>query len=621
MKRACLATIAVLMAAGMLLSFRPMAAAQTENDPTDHGGPVMQSPTFVPIFWLPAGQHLDPSASDATFESLIVRFLGDLSMSSYAAIMTQYPSWCSPPAIPTTTPCFGPVVAAAPIVDATPYPHPGTSSSPLSDNDIQGEVSRVIASRGFTPGQNIEFIVFTGAGIQECTSFGCTESDFCAYHSSFMTSTGSVIYTYMPDVSSFGSACTVFSTSPNLLSADQEIEPLSHELGESWSDPSVDGDLGWVDSITGNEIGDDCNFVIGPTASDGSDITMNGHPYVVEELWSIDIGGCALSATTLAGPTIEFTSLTDGDNLRGDSSASVGLESSPGATFATDATHAQSQPSWDNDTTHARVFAFTPPSGTSLSDGSFSLTSHDAAGEANDTWKVESLDAKERNANGTLICEQVATGNPLAAVTDGSPFVFNTPLCIAPSPPPATPKFDRMDVSLQTGNDNADSGLELSAAMTGEGAFCMKPSTDATQPGPCTNGSGAVDQEGFSTWDDWHFTDLMYILPTDLAPGSSFGTFTITGTQAGCSLSCYNWDLQGMTITLYSSSGFLPRTTIFTATMPRDHSNDNNCLARIKAAPNATMLRLVLDGSNSHVYANGTTSEVGQSTSCANNGD
>ena len=52
------------------------------------------------------------------------------------------------------------------------------------------------------------------------------------------------------------------------------------------------------------EIGDLCNFDFGARAGDGSNVTLNGHHYLVQRQWSNAVSGCALSFTP---PTVTMT--------------------------------------------------------------------------------------------------------------------------------------------------------------------------------------------------------------------------------------------------------------------------------------------------------------------------
>lgn len=146
----------------------------------DNGGPVMHGPIqAILIFWLPSGLHYDTntnsSAGDTQYENTIAAFFSDLSGSTYFNILSQYPGVCG---LPLQQNCFGGVGAQA-IVDTMPYGHTGSLSDPLTDQDIQNEINRLISDptnqlSGFDP-FSTEFFVFTAANVQICTpSIGCS---------------------------------------------------------------------------------------------------------------------------------------------------------------------------------------------------------------------------------------------------------------------------------------------------------------------------------------------------------------------------------------------------------------------------------------------------------------
>jgi hypothetical protein len=78
------------------------------------------------------------------------------------------------------------------------------------------------------------------------------------------------------------------TVSPNFdMGMDSVVDSLLHELGETATDPLINA---WF-TFTGEEMGDLCNFVYGPTF-----ITPNGahanhkfgnRNYLAQELWSI----------------------------------------------------------------------------------------------------------------------------------------------------------------------------------------------------------------------------------------------------------------------------------------------------------------------------------------------
>src|SRR5947209_7846614 len=71
----------------------------------------------------------------------------------------------------------------------------------VTDADVQAEVSKAMAANSWTAGQGNEYFVFLGNGISTCTDSSgseCAFSYFCAYHSSFSTGSGPVLYANMP---------------------------------------------------------------------------------------------------------------------------------------------------------------------------------------------------------------------------------------------------------------------------------------------------------------------------------------------------------------------------------------------------------------------------------------
>jgi Fibronectin type III domain len=268
-----------------------------------HGGPVMATTSSYVIFWLPTGVHYEPGGNDNNFESLISRYFQDVGNSSFYALLTQYSS----------NPATGMTVAGGPIanssnlagtwIDTSSYGVKGTESNPLLDSDIQSEVSRAISTNGWQPGPTAMFFVFTGLDIQSCIDSShtvCTstsQSQYCAYHGfgDGTNASASVIYANMPDISSCAALVPV---SPNGDQyADGDINVTSHEQFEAVTDPMI---TAWYDNgAAGYEIGDECAWMFGTYGSNG-DITLNSHPYIVQQEWSNGAAACAL---TYAPPT------------------------------------------------------------------------------------------------------------------------------------------------------------------------------------------------------------------------------------------------------------------------------------------------------------------------------
>src|SRR6185295_5157613 len=96
---------------------------------------------------------------------------------------------------------------------------------------------------------------------------------------------------------------------PNDPDADVEISTASHEHFESATDPELNA---WYDPSDGSEDGDKCAYNYGTVAADGSNVTLNGNPYIIQQEWSnaafdgTPDSGCTLSFVT--GPLLVFDS-------------------------------------------------------------------------------------------------------------------------------------------------------------------------------------------------------------------------------------------------------------------------------------------------------------------------
>jgi Bacterial Ig-like domain (group 3) len=281
-----------------------------------NGGPVMRTNHVYTIFWLPSGYHYGDPVSDANYENLINQFFDDLSGSQYYDILTQYPDLSGPL---THT-----VSHDGSYVDTTAYPcgstcgthNPGQN---LSDTDIQNEVLRATQANAWQPGQTNQYLVFYAAGVQSCTTFGCSHSDFCAYHGQFTGSNGTVngqwIYSNMYDGGADAAACGLGNGSPADQVASDTTSAASHEMSEATTDldplaQTVQGQA-WQNAAAGpsgfgGEIGDLCAYVWkGATV-------MNGHSYAIQSEWSNYDADCVTgdsipTSVAYTGPTTGTT--------------------------------------------------------------------------------------------------------------------------------------------------------------------------------------------------------------------------------------------------------------------------------------------------------------------------
>ena len=239
-----------------------------------HGGPVMGGTTLVfAIFWEPTGSFVSPA-----YNKLILRYFGDVGPSPLYHNNIQYKD--AGGNVPTNS------VLAGVFVDTAPYP-----SNPISDAQVQAEVSHAQAVNGWVSSIHNIFFVFTARGENICISPGvCSFTTFCAYHNFFGANT---IYGAMPYTGTNLAACGT-PVSPNAdFDADSTINVTSHEQMEAATDPLLSA---WFDS-SGQEIGDKCNFNFGPILPSGGDVVFAGHPYIVQKEWDN-----ARRACVLAGP-------------------------------------------------------------------------------------------------------------------------------------------------------------------------------------------------------------------------------------------------------------------------------------------------------------------------------
>jgi hypothetical protein len=257
-----------------------------------HGGPVVLKSKPYAIYWSPSGHPIA-----AGYQSLLNRYFQDVGGTNLYKILTQYYKTGGKYIKNVST--FG-----GSWTDSTAYPHAGTPGDPLTDTDIRASVSRAIAANGWPTGMSAIYFVFTAPGIESCAdSTDCTPGTanpvFCAYHGFFNSGGKPVLYANMPYAETWTTTCRLFSVSPNAnLAADSEISITSHEHFEAVTDPKPTVSNGaWYD-IHGYEISDKCAYNYGNPAVDGSNVTLNGHPYIVQKEWSnsakSNAGACVL---------------------------------------------------------------------------------------------------------------------------------------------------------------------------------------------------------------------------------------------------------------------------------------------------------------------------------------
>jgi len=259
-----------------------------------NGGPVMDSTsTTYAIFWEP------PTLQDGTvthvspaYNTLLHRYFHDVGGSNLYENNTQY--YDSVQHIVNNSTLGGMWV------DNSAYPASNCSDSAtpdgcLSDALIQNEITKALATNGWTAGLTHMFLVYTSWGEGSCLNSGpasCAFTNYCAYHSDFMVNGQPVIYANMPYAGTNLTVCGVPSSPNGDFDADSAINLSSMEQMGAITDPELNG---WYD-VNGDEIGDKCawNFA-GPSFDRGqANVAWDGHYYRVQQEWSNVFNACVI---------------------------------------------------------------------------------------------------------------------------------------------------------------------------------------------------------------------------------------------------------------------------------------------------------------------------------------
>jgi uncharacterized repeat protein (TIGR02543 family) len=290
------------------------------------GGPVMDTTstpvTITPIYWTSS-----PSSFAPTYQGITEKFISDIAAASgsstdFLSVLTQYYSGTS------STPILNSFVAGTPINDTDTYPTSGGCtadtgavysdssgySACLTNAQIETEISSVLSAHSLPSDLNHLYLMYLPKGVESCLATAnntgggsCTLSSqggaFCGYHSYFASGLSDTVYADLPyaiadspsletcssDGGTLSGGGTVGNQSPNgNVDADTEISVTSHEIGESLTDPNLNA---WYDS-TGNEVGDDCEYIYGDSLAFGGtpgaeyNQTINGDHYFIQEQFS-----------------------------------------------------------------------------------------------------------------------------------------------------------------------------------------------------------------------------------------------------------------------------------------------------------------------------------------------
>ncbi len=309
-----------------------------------HGGSVMRNVTIHTVFWAPAGYRFDgsPGGGALGYQALIEQFFTDVAHDSggTANIFSTLDQYGDGSGAGTDSIHYDP--AADSMVDTDPYPaqsrqcpSPSGVATCVTDAQVQGEVDKLIGASGARGLSNVWFVLLP-PDVDECISLGaCGTSAFAGYHSEFDIGHGLTIYSAIPDPQ------IEFTPPPGSdpegnPEAEETIDTMAHETIEAVTNPVGNA---WMDP-NGFELADKCEN--GPQqgtplgyAPDGSPFNqlIDGHPYLIQDIWSNSRGGCVQNSTTVASiPALHTVSLrqfhdtVSGDtNVPGSVQVSVGL--------------------------------------------------------------------------------------------------------------------------------------------------------------------------------------------------------------------------------------------------------------------------------------------------------
>ena len=238
---------------------------------TYHGGPVMTKANTYAIYWIPPTLQTGAATSLSThYQQVQNAMLALYPGHGIDNNNTQYYQTSGSLFFRSTTWIQNSGGFVASYVDTTPYPPSGctdaaTPGNCLTDSQIQAEIAKVIALKGWPTGINNMFLLFTSSGEGSCAGSACAYEWYCAYHSYFFRGSSPVIYGNEP----YGDTnyCQVPGTpSPNGdPAADAAATVASHELTEAITDPELNA---WYDTNLGGEIGDKCAWIYGPNTWD-----------------------------------------------------------------------------------------------------------------------------------------------------------------------------------------------------------------------------------------------------------------------------------------------------------------------------------------------------------------
>jgi len=274
---------------------------------TYHGGPVQHTQKVYTIFWDPPGFPAFP----ANYQANINQFIGDLNQSSYRSIANQYVDLAG--AIGLT------VVFGGTWLDTT---NAFETNPPNSVTDLPNEIGRAKAANpGWTDDADTFYLVYTPSTVGTATSY-------CGYHVLTNPAYGLILFPADHEFPNQGT-CFPGGNYPTDQYSDSAINTTAHEVMETAANPQSNATPQawyWQSSASG-EMADLCNFNFGTRFGNGANTTINGHAYLVQQLWSNGFNACALKGPIVAGTIALTTEATPNGRL--DPGEAVGIQICP----------------------------------------------------------------------------------------------------------------------------------------------------------------------------------------------------------------------------------------------------------------------------------------------------
>ncbi len=257
------------------------------NNLSSHGGAIQQAPVVYISWWGPewASGFMTGGYTSAQAQTYNQDFFSHVGGSGWNNVVTQY---CQN--VPSGTTNCASVSGAQYITNPSGQLHGtwnDTTAVPASPTqaDIANAAKRLSAHFGYSA--NATYMVFTPHG-KSMNGFG---TQWCAWHSSTSSSSGTVAYAYIPYQPDAGASCGVNFINPNNPYGNGWFDGFSvvagHEYSEAETDPFPNS--GWLDR-QGAENADKCAW-----SSQSANINLGSQQYAVQPTWSNATSGCAMS--------------------------------------------------------------------------------------------------------------------------------------------------------------------------------------------------------------------------------------------------------------------------------------------------------------------------------------